>query len=528
MLATTAGYGQRPALDSIPRLDSIQTLEDLDGLARATSQSEFVPRTPVLPKLAALSYSDYIAIEYQHDRATWWGGQSPFWIETFHQGFVQRENVELFVAEGGVNRRIPFSTADFQYKDSVLDPDSLGGAGHAGIKIAGRFPAGATQEILTFLGSSYFRARSENTVYGSSARGLAVDIGIDRDEEFPFFRAFWVREPDVAPEKDAAAEEATDPTITVLALMDSRRVTGAYRFVLTPGTAETRLSVEARLHFRQHSVEAERTLPRIEKLGIAPLTGMWSWGDGLPGPPLDRRPGVHDCDGLLVRGKDNDWTWRALSRPPYPSVTSIDVDELAGFGLIQRNTAFLHFDDHNAMYHLRPSVFVTPRGQWPPGRIELLEIPGEHEGIDNIGAYWVPDRIPEPGKSLHLSYEVGFFAGDHAEETNVARATAFTVDRQEDMVVMQIRFAGSVLSELADDAKLDVRLATIRGKVVSHSTRKTETGDWLLDLLLEPTEEAPMELSATITREGQPLSERFMYLVPHLRPTFVYPDVYTR
>jgi periplasmic glucans biosynthesis protein len=494
----------------------VHTLDDLDRLAARTAAVDFVPKSPIDSSLAALVYSDYVKIGFRYENATWWGSDSPFWIETFHPGFVQRENVMLFAREDGFNRLIPFSTDDFNYDIDDLDVAKLSGSGHAGIKIAGKFPGGATQEMLTFLGSSYFRGRSEHTIYGASARGLAVDIALNKDEEFPFFRAFWVHQPD-----------DDDKSVRVLALMDSPSVAGAYQFDLTPGLVTTSIDVTASLHFRR--------VP--EKIGLAPLTSMWIWGDGLDGPPKDARPSVHDSDGLLIRTKGgrsdggDDWLWRAFARQSYPSVSRFAVDRLAGFGVMQRNTAFFHFDDHNAQYHKRPSVFVTPTKGWPAGQIELLEIPGEHEGVDNIGAYWIPNESVSTDQPLKFSYRVDIFGGQHPDEKNVARATNFQIDRPDkkgEPIEMTIRFAGGPIANLPADATVEVAIATIRGEAKKKSLEKTETGDWLLTLDVTATEDAPVELTVALRHEGQAVTETFAYLCPPSEPSFVYPDVYTR
>ncbi len=119
---------------------------------------------------------------------------------------------------------------------------------------------------------------------------------------------------------------------------------------------------------------------------------MWMWGDGLKGPPKDLRPSVHDSDGLLVQTKHDEWTWRPYARQSYPSVAQIPAKQVLGFGVIQRNRDLLHYEDHNAQYHNRPSLWVTFDKPQTKGHVELLELVGAHEGVDNIGAYWVPDE----------------------------------------------------------------------------------------------------------------------------------------
>ncbi|WP_246151868.1 glucan biosynthesis protein [Rubripirellula reticaptiva] len=510
MTAESPGSPSALMLEQVSTFSQVRSFSDLDSLAGDTAAREFVNRGPIPPALAAFRYDDYVKISYKHEKATWWDNDSPFCMETFHQGFVQRDRVWLFASERDKNRLIPFSTDDFNYDLPDLDLDSIAGAGHAGIKLAGRIGNESAQEFLTFLGSSYFRGRSERSLYGASARGLAVNVATDGAEEFPFFRAFWVDQP-----------KPGDTSITIRALLDSTSVAGAYEFILKPGTDQTRVSVKASLHFRR--------IP--EKLAIAPLTSMWIWGDGLAGPPKDDRPACHDSDGLLIRTgdlKNSDWTWRAFSRSPYPSVSTFATDKLIGYGVMQRNTSFFHFGDYNAKYNERPSVFVTPAKNWGAGRVELFELPGAHEGIDNIGAYWIPDQPPTTDKPLRLEYTVDFFRGDHGDESNVARATSLEIDRSGKSIEMSVRFAGGQIDKIDSKANVEIQVKTIRGEAIRKDLQKTKTGDWLMTLALEPEEKAPMEVQATLQLDGKTLSETFVYLCPHQEPEFVYPDIYTR
>ena len=89
--------------------------------------------------------------------------------------------------------------------------------------------------------------------YGLSARGLAVDCGLPRAEEFPDFTAYWFERP--APDAK---------TLVVYALLDSPSIAGAYRFEITPGEPLV-MRVDAALYPRK----------AIERLGIAPLTSMF-------------------------------------------------------------------------------------------------------------------------------------------------------------------------------------------------------------------------------------------------------------
>src|SRR3546814_20351304 len=78
---------------------------------------------------------------------------------------------------------------------------------------------------LAFQGASYFRSAGPLHQYGLSARGIAIDTGLSKTEEFPEFTEFWL-------------ERSTEGIVTVYALLDGPSVTGAYRFVNRQGTEE--------------------------------------------------------------------------------------------------------------------------------------------------------------------------------------------------------------------------------------------------------------------------------------------------
>jgi glucans biosynthesis protein len=103
--------------------------------------------------------------------------------------------------------------------------------------------------------------------------------------------------------------------------------------------------------------------------------------------------------------------WRELERPENPRVETWPVQSLHGFGLLQHDRNKAHYADAEAKYERRPSVWIEPAESWGPGRVELLELPAEHEGHDNIGAYWVSDKPVEAGTGPRLRYRITF--GDH-------------------------------------------------------------------------------------------------------------------
>lgn len=482
-------------------------IANFDALAQYAQELAKQPyvESPPLPKaLAELSYDEYRQISFRVNKGIGRQAGKPYWLELFHRGYVHTDQVKINVIdEAGVTRPVLFAPKLFHYEGELKAgaiPDDLG---FAGLRIAGAFPGQRDpQEIVTFLGSSYFRARAAKHVYGSSARGLAVNIGLPQTEEFPVFREFWFE----------SRDNESEP-IHILALLDSPSVAGAYDFTIHPGGAETAVEVRARLFFR--------TVP--EKIGLAPLTSMWLWGDGLKRAKGDHRPEVHDSDGLLMHSADGSWTWRALSQQHYPSIVRFPMKGILGFGLMQRDQQFLHYRDKEAMYDKRPSLWVEPTAEWQGGAIELLELPAPHEGIDNIAAWWVPGEPVQPGVPLDVSYRIRFMSDEPRQHT-LAKAEAFRLNRlSSDRFELEIDFAGADLAKAHSEEPPTVSVTSVRGNVPKAVCEKQLNGSWTARLELQPTGEGPVELTATLMRCGQAASETFCYLCPLQPPPVSLP-----
>src|ERR1700712_444270 len=271
--------------------------------ARASSLAARPYKAPVIDmptQLRELDYDAYRDIRFRTDKALWRAEKLPFELMFFHQGRAVPEPVRINVVEPSGERVVPFDPALFDYGKNKLDPKTLRGLGFNGFRVHYALnKPGYKDEVVVFQGASYFRALGKGQSYGLSARGPAVDPAAAEGEEFPRFVEFWIERP-----------RANATSLTIYALLDSRRVAGAYRFVLTPGT-ETVMQVTARLYLRD----------KIGKLGIAPLTSMYTFGENQPGRD-DYRPEVHDSDGLSIEAADGEWIWRPLVNPKRLLVTS--------------------------------------------------------------------------------------------------------------------------------------------------------------------------------------------------------------
>ena len=124
----------------------------------------------------------------------------------------------------------------------------------------------------------------------------------------------------------------------------------------------------------------------------------------------DYRPEVHDSDGLMMQTGGGEWLWRPLVNPQALRVSSFSDEHPRGFGLIQRDRDFPHYQDEEARYQRRPSYWIAPLGDWGKGSVELVEIPSDEEIHDNIVGYWVPATHLQPHKPISFSYLLSAYA----------------------------------------------------------------------------------------------------------------------
>ena len=475
-----------------------------DDVAKAAEQLAAQPwkkPAPVLPKeLESLSYDQYRDIRFRPDGALWRSAKLPFELTFFHTGFHYDQPVRISeVTEQGV-AEVKFDPAQFDYGNNKIDAGKLGGLGYAGFRV--HFPVNngkVKDEVLSFIGASYFRALGKDQGYGLSARGLAVDTGLPSGEEFPRFVEFWIERP---------AANATE--LVIYGLLDSRRTVGAYRFLLRPGV-ETAIEVKARLVLREG----------VGKLGVAPLTSMFFYGENQRPGNEDYRPEVHDSDGLLIHAANDEWIWRPLQNPKRLLVTSFSTANPLGFGLMQRDRDFSRYEDLEARYDRRPSAWVEPKGPWGQGRIELVQIPSPDESNDNIVAYWVPDAAPPPKQPWDIEYRLLWqketdTRPPHSWVTQTRRGHGY-VRSPNSTVGMILDFDGPLLRKLPPDAKVEGVISndpTVE-IVRRHTYRNDATGGWRMALELRRVDSGKTaELRAYLRMDNNPVSETWSYVLP--------------
>ena len=457
------------------------------------------PRGQVPRWLLELSYDQWRKVRFRPEMAVWADRKLPFTVQFFHPGLFYDRSVAIHEVDASGVRPMPFSPERFDYGGNEFASRVPQDLGYAGFRL--HYPLKRRDyqdELIVFLGATYFRAVGRDLGYGLSARGLAVDTALPRGEEFPWFREFWLVRP------TANARE-----ITIFAVLDSERLTGAYRFIVTPGE-QTRVAVALRLFFREP----------VEKLGIAPLTSMFLRGENSVDDLLDFRPETHDSDGLLIASGTGEWIWRLLDNPDRLRVSSFALDNTRGFGLLQRDRNFDHYQDLEARPDRRPSVWVAPEGDWGAGRIELVQIPTRSDVNDNVVAYWVPSRPQPPrGEAMEFAYEL-FWYGEDSRWPPAGRAVSTRRDRgsHEDSWRFLVDFEGRGLAELPADAVLQgvVTVGTRdgEGELIEQQVIPNQvTGGWRLVFQVRPSGGSPLELRAFLRRGEDVLTETWSYLL---------------
>jgi glucans biosynthesis protein len=360
--------------------------DDVVRRAREIAGQAYEPNAQPLPEaLGKLDFDAWRDIRFRPERALLGGQGGSFRLHTFHPGFLYTRSVRVNIVRDGVPAPIPYAATLFDYGRNRFERPLPVNTGFAGFRL--HYPLNDPRvhdELISFLGASYFRFLGAGQKYGLSARGLAIGVGAKETEEFPYFREFWVEQPE--PGADRA---------TIHALLDGESVTGAFQFVIYPGRNAT-LNVTATLFARR----------RIERLGIAPLTSMFFTGENDRRFVDDFRPELHDSDGLLIHTGAGEWIWRPLRNPVKAEVSSFIDNNIRGFGLMQRDRNFEHYQDLDLHYEQRPSYWVEPLESWGEGRVELHEIPTTDETNDNIVALWTPAAPFEAGQSRTLRYKV--------------------------------------------------------------------------------------------------------------------------
>jgi periplasmic glucans biosynthesis protein len=456
--------------------------------AKEAASKPFVrPRDerPLPPVLKALNYSDYLRIRFRRDIAPWKDENVIFHLNFFFPGYSYEDTVLLNEFTKTHAQRIRFMPNLFEIHAPTLQgvefPENLGYAGFRLLHPLNK--AGLYDEVAVFQGASYFRMLGKGMSYGISARGLALNAGMPGvPEEFPIFTEFWIGKP-----------FGNAPEATVYGLLNSDSVTGAYQFIIKPGET-TECKVRATLFFRK--------VPQL--IGVAPMSSMFWFGENTRVRPDDYRPEVHDSDGLAIRTKAGESIWRPVQNDPERLHQNVfqftkDGESVEGFGLLQRDRDYVHYEDGEANYHQRPSLWVAPEGSWGPGRVHLVELSAHDETGDNLVAMWEPRDPPKVGEPFEIAYGLYW-----TSDPNPTKAGSYVVSSRTGLLPWRpgerfcvIDFKGPALDKLPAETQLSAVVAAsdpALGEVKDVTVHKNAAaGTWRVTFHVRPTGAEPVK-----------------------------------
>ena len=321
--------------------------------------------------------------------------------------------------------------------------------------------------------------------------------------------------------------------MTLDALLDSPSVSGAYEFILRPG-AQTSVDVHATLFFRKE-VAAARPRAVLKHVFLRrereePLRQLLTRRSTIPTACSLTPARASGCGGRS-------------SRRRFGQVYNFIDENPHGFGLIQRDRNFQHYQDLAMNYNLRPSAWVTPHGPWGKGAIQLIQLVTNNPNTDNVVLQWHPERGAQGGRPsrsqlhdrfLHERREppaAGLRDADAGERSRPATAGAAHADgsaraagpcaeageeraAHADAGAVPGRFrrrrdrghrGGSPPDiDLSCDANARVRESSVQKNDYDKSWRATFT-------IIPAKVNVPVELRCTLRDNGRPLTETWTY-----------------
>jgi glucans biosynthesis protein len=487
LMVASAASAQTPS--PADQLAPFQPQSILD-LARTVAKQPFKGAPTDLPEpFANLNYEQYVGLRYRRDRLVWGDDKTGFVIEPLHRGFIFNAHMQINLVDNGMSRRLAYEAGNFEF-GAIQPPATLGDMGFSGFRVLAQ-QDGRLAEIAIFQGASFFRARAPGQAFGVQARGLSVKTGDPKGEEIPLFKAVWIEKPTLA-----------SNALVIHALLDSESVAGAYRFTMRPGEAII--------------VDTEMTLvPRatVENVGIAAMSGTSISTPLERRRPDDTRPNIAELNGLQMNSGRGEWIWRPVTNRSTLQISSFVDENPKGFGFLQRNRDFETYQDDEAKWETRPSVWIEPLADFGAGTIQLIEIPAESETNSNCLAYWRPTGGMVAGKEQSWAYRQFWCWEPPSRPPQLAvfesRGGRGGAAKRRRFVVA---FSGDALGDPKAIHEPKTALSVFSGNVVSvRSYLYRERKLYRVVFEIDPGGEPQAEMRLVIEADGKPVSETWLY-----------------
>lgn len=458
-----------------------------DEARRLAGQPRTDPPVKVPQRFVDIGYEQYRDIRWKRDRLIWRDQKVGFRLEPLPAGFVYRTPVDLYLIEGGRALPIAFDRDLFDWGTSVVPPEDGVVLPFSGLKLRRPRDGDAWQEFAVFQGATYFKSIARNQTYGLTARGLAINTAEPDGEDFPAFTRFYVERP----EENAQA-------VRLYALLDSRLVTGAYRFTIRSGD-ETTIDVELTLYPRED----------LGHVGLGALNTMFLYGPIGRSRFDDIRPAVHLSDGLAMTTGLGERLWRPLANPRTLQISAFGDENPLGFGLAQRARSFDDYQDLEHRWELRPTAWIEPVGDWGKGQVVLVEIPSDSEIHENVTAYWRP-RVKIPaGQEFAAAYRLHWTAAG-AEPADLGHVAGSREGQGAEAAWR--RFAVDFAGPMPPVGAIRLSASASAGRVVSPTLRPNPvTGGYRVTFDLDPKGASLSELRVQLTDGTKAVSETWLY-----------------
>ncbi|ART92896.1 glucans biosynthesis protein [Zymomonas mobilis] len=452
------------------------------------------------PEVMAIDYNAMVKISWRDDK-TLWANDPERATRFFPVNRAAPVPLKIYVVENGQSREMLFSDDLFNAPtDSPLHKLPKDQMGFGGFRFMN---PDRMHDWLAFMGASYFRAAGDQDQYGLSARGLAIDTGLSHPEEFPVFTRFWL-------------EEAPNNGIIIYALLEGPSVVGVYRMTTYQKNGHVVQDIDCTVKLRK----------AVERLGFGVMTSMFWYGENNHRSGKDWRPEVHDSDGLALWTGKGERLWRPLENHEVTRVSSFSDVNPKGWGLIQRDRNFDHYQDDNFFYEKRPNLWLETRNNWGAGAVNLLEMATKGETDDNIGAMWVPAGQAKAGNRYDLSYRLTWLNSEplpkpssYVIDTRTGMASDDPVGQDErwskpGLEKIVVDFEGSALANLPREG-VEFVVTANQGQIIYSSAAPVAgfSNRWRATVEVKPVANQVMELRGYLKKGNNAISETWLYAI---------------
>ena len=227
----------------------------------------------------------------------------------------------------------------------------------------------------------------------------------------------------------------------------------------------------------------------------------------------DYRAAVHDSTGLLLSDRQGRAGLAAARQSADAADQRVRRHRPARLRPdAARARSFGDYQDLEAHYEKRPTLWVEPIGDWGEGVVALVEIPTNREVNDNIVAFWRPhDPLKAKGEYI-LNYRLHWCWSAPAATTlaEVAGTRCGLAWDQKNRLFV-IDFVGDVLKARKPKRRRRSMSAPTRARSRTRSPSQSGTGGWRLSFQLAPGSETLVELHARLMDGENPLTETWLY-----------------